>query len=320
MLYREVQEVYECLDRPDGATSLVGDLFLRDGDEREIDFETRHIEGDNGETDFVRIRIPGNNGKRSGGRARTLGVIGRLGGVGARPVIKGFVSDGDGALAALSVALKLARMHRRGDSLEGDVVVATHICTHAPVLPKNSPMIKNTVAFMDSPVELSVMNDFEVSGEMDAILRIDTSRGTKLVNTSGCAITPTVIQGWILRVSVDLLNLMEITTGRLATVFPITMQDITPYGNKVYHFNSLMQPAIATDAPLVGIALTSAAQVPGCATGITTAHHIEEVGRFVVECAQRFGTDTLQFYDPEELSILQGLYGDMRILQTIPDR
>ena len=187
-------------------------------------------------------------------------MIGRLGGVGARPVIKGLVSDGDGALAALSIALKLARMHVLGDALAGDVIVATHICTRAPILPVNSPNIKNPVAFMDSPVELSVMNDFEVSGEMDAILSIDTSRGTKLVSHNGYAITPTVIQGWILKVSVDLLGLMEVTSGRLPVVFPITMQDITPYGNRVYHFNSLLQPAIATDAPLVGIALTSEAQ------------------------------------------------------------
>lgn len=315
MLIREVQQVYECLDRPDGAAAAVSTLFPEDG----IDLEIQPIEGDKGTTEFIRIVIPGSKGKRSGGNAATLGVIGRLGGVGARPAITGLVSDGDGALSALSIALKLARMHALGDVLEGDVIVATHVCTRAPILPVNSPTIKNPVAFMDSPVELSVMNDFEVSADMDAILSIDTSRGTRLVSHNGYAITPTVIQGWILKVSESLLELMEITTGELPVVFPITMQDITPYGNRVYHFNSLLQPAIATDAPLVGIALTSNARVPGCATGITAAHRIEEVGRFVVECAQQFGSGALQFHDPEELAILQTLYGDMRILQTIPE-
>jgi len=47
------------------------------------------------------------------GNAPTLGVIGRLGGVGARPEVIGLVSDGDGALTALSVALKLARMQKK---------------------------------------------------------------------------------------------------------------------------------------------------------------------------------------------------------------
>ena len=315
MLLREVLEVYECLDQPANAARDVCALFPESG----IELHRQQVEGDKGRTEFVRIVVPGESGKRNGGPAPSLGVIGRLGGVGARPIIKGLVSDGDGALAALSIALKLARMHAKGDALAGDVIVATHICTDAPVLPKTSPLIKNTVAFMDSPVELADMNDFEVSPDMDAMLSIDTSRGTRLLNRNGYAITPTVMQGWILRVSEDLLELMETTSGSPPAVFPVTMQDITPYGNHLYHFNSLMQPAIATNAPLVGIALTSAAQPAGCATGITAAHLIEEVGRFVVECAQRYGNDDLRFYDPEEFSILQRLYGDMRILQTIPE-
>ena len=315
MLLSEILEVYECLDRPLGAIDRLATLFPKEG----IGPEVQHISGEKAETDFIRVVIPGSRGRRTGGPARSLGVIGRLGGVGARPAIIGFVSDGDSALIALSVALKLARMHARGDRFPGDVIVATHVCTSAPILPVNSALVKNPVAFMDSPVELSAMNDFEVSKEMEAILSIDTSRGTKLQSVNGYAITPTVKQGWILKVSDHLLKLMEETSGRLPTVFPITMQDITPYGNGVYHFNSLLQPATATDAPLVGIALTSTACVPGCATGITSAHRIDEVGRYIIECAQRYGAGELEFYDPEEFAVLTRLYGDMARLQSIPE-
>lgn len=315
MLTREILEVYEAVDRPGGAADRLTALFPK-GD---IGLEVQRISGEKGETDFIRVSIPGTQGRRSGGSARSLGVIGRLGGLGARPAITGFVSDGDSALIALSVALKLSRMHARGDRLKGDVIVATHVCTSAPILPVNSTLVKNPVAFMDSPVELSAMNDFEVSEEMEAILSIDTSRGTKLVSLNGYAITPTVKQGWILKVSDDLLNLMEETSGRLPVVFPITMQDITPYGNGVYHFNSLLQPATATDAPLVGIALTSAARVPGCATGVTSAERVDEVGRYIIECAQCYGAGELEFYDREEFAILTRLYGNMERLQTIPE-
>lgn len=308
MLIREVQEVYECIDRPGKAAADVAALFPGSG----INIETEKVTGDKGETEFIRITIPGSMGKSQGGDAPTLGIIGRLGGLGARPAVIGFVSDGDGALAALSTALKLARMYEKGDRMMGDIIISTHICTNAPVLPRNP------VPFMDSPVELSVMNSFEVSSEMDAILSIDTSRGNKLVNKNGYAITPTVKQGWILKVADDLLQVMEYTTGEPPTVFPITMQDITPYGNNVYHFNSLMQPAIATDAPLVGIALTSTVPVPGCATGVTNPRRIEEVGRYVIECAQLYGAGKLDFYCPEEFAILQKLYGDMSCLQSIP--
>ncbi len=307
MLSREVLEIYDCLDQPGMVGSHVAKLFPED------QVEVERLKGVRGETDFIRVSIAGTNGKRSGGTARTLGVIGRLGGLGVRPAKVGFVSDGDGALIVIAVALKLSRMYSKGDSLDGDVIVATHMCTAVPILPRQP------VDFVDSPVELSEMNDFEVSKEMDAILTIDTSRGNKLVNRNGYAITPTVKEGWILKVSDDLLKVMEITSQQPPSVFPITMQDITAFGNDVYHFNSLLQPSIATNAPLVGIALTSAVQVPGCATGVHSLNLIEEVGRFIVECAQEYGSGNLEFYSTEEFSLLKRLYGDMSVLQTIPD-
>lgn len=57
-----------------------------------------------------------------------MGILGRLGGLGARPERIGFVSDGDGALIALAVAAKLLDMQKKGDYLDGDVVISTHIC------------------------------------------------------------------------------------------------------------------------------------------------------------------------------------------------
>ena len=87
---------------------------------------------------------------------------------------------------------------------------------------------------MGSPVEMSQVNREEVSPELDAILSVDTTKGNRVINTRGFAISPTVKEGWILRTSEDLLEKMQITTGRLPYVFPLTMQDITPYGNDVY--------------------------------------------------------------------------------------
>ena len=50
------------------------------------------------------------------------------------------------------------------------------------------------------------------------------------------------MQGYILKVSSDLVDLMEITLGKPAHVFPLSQQDITPYGNDLYHLNSILQP------------------------------------------------------------------------------
>lgn len=72
-----------------------------------------------------------------------------------------------------------------------------------------------------------------------------------MINTRGFAISPTVKEGYILKTSEDLLEQMQITTGRLPYVFPLATQDITPYGNNVHHLNSILQPATATNAPVV---------------------------------------------------------------------
>lgn len=58
------------------------------------------------------------------------------------------VSDGDGSAVALSVALKLADMRIKGDYLDGDVVVVTHIYPDAPT-ESHDP-----VSFMGSQVDM----------------------------------------------------------------------------------------------------------------------------------------------------------------------
>lgn len=309
MILPDVLTIYDLIDRPGKVGKLVVDLLKQHG---ATNITIQEVKEEKGSTEFIKLVIPGKNGKTKKGNAPTLGIIGRLGGVGARPEVVGMVSDGDGALTALSVALKLVKMQALGDALEGDIIIATHLCTNAPTMPHDP------VPFMGSPVELATMNTYEVDPEMDAILSIDTSRGNKIVNHSGFAITPTAKEGWILKVSDDLLRIMEYTTGKLPVVVPITIQDITPYGNGVYHFNSIMQPTTATKAPVVGVALTSEVPVPGCGTGITNAMHIDATGRFAIEVAQAFTSGKASFYDEKEFTTLVDLYGDLKQLQTNP--
>lgn len=307
MILKEILEIYELIDRPGKVAASVLKLFKS----LPVIAKSTVVTEKKGSTEFLKIIIEGTNGKSQKGKAPTLGIIGRLGGVGARPEAIGMVSDGDGALTALSVALKLSRMKKIGDVFPGDIIIATHLCTNAPTMPHDP------VPFMGSPVDLATMNKYEVDPTMDAILSIDTSRGNKIINTIGFAITPTVKEGWILKVSDGLLSLMEYTTGKLPFVVPISMQDITPYGNGIYHFNSLMQPAVASQAPVVGVAITGEIPVPGCATGVTNAHQIDQVGRFVIEVAQAYTKNKLEFYDKKEFGQIVNLYGDMKKLQKL---
>lgn len=308
MALKQVLEVYDMMDSEYINGAAIVDL-IRQAGVSDASFET--ITGDKGSTDFVKIKITGTRGKSVGGSAPTLGIIGRLGGLGARPERLGFVSDGDGALAAVAAALKLAAMSKRGDRLAGDVIISTHICPTAPTRPHHP------VPFMDSPVDIATMNEKEIDPQMDAILSIDTTKGNRIINRRGFAISPTVKDGYILRVSEDLLELMQVTTGRLPAVFAITTQDITPYGNGVFHLNSILQPSVATTAPTVGVAITAEVPVPGCATGATHITDVEAAVRFSVEVAKAFTQGQCQFYDLNEFALLQKLYGSLKHLQTV---
>lgn len=311
MTWKATLEMLELLDSPTASGERVVDAILtRAGGHPSVEAHSARVTGERGGTDFVTIRISGLQGRRSGGAAPTLGIVGRLGGVGARPSAVGLVSDADGAVAALAAARKLVEMAVAGDRLPGDVVVTTHVCPDAPTRPHQP------VPFMGSPVDSAVCNRHEVTPDMDAVLSIDTTRGNRLLNDRGIAITPTVKEGYILRVREELLDLLGWVTGRLPRVLPITTQDITPYGNGLYHLNSILQPAVATAAPVVGVALTAEVAVPGCATGASQPADIEAAARFAIEVAKAFGAGSLQFYDREEWALIQSLYGSLAHLQT----
>ncbi len=309
LIAKHILNVFELLDSPSASGGEVKDYLLSLGAESGW-VRVERIEGKRGFTDFISIQIPGKRGKATGGTSKTLGVIGRLGGIGARPGKIGFVSDGDGALTCIASAAKVIDMHKKGDVLAGDVIFATHICPNAPRIPHKP------VDFMGAPVDMTVMNQMEVSSEMDAILSIDTTKGNRIINHNGFAISPTVKEGYILRVSEDLLDIMEIVTGSFPKVFALSDQDITPYGNDLYHINSILQPAISTNAPVVGVAITTQTAVPGCATGATSLLSTDMAGRFAIEVAKDFTNGKISFYSEEEFELLIKKYGSRKIMQT----
>lgn len=305
MALYEVLRVMSLLDGPtDGAA--VGNLLGEVG----LEVHVESVAEASGSTDFIRTTIPGERGRSAGGDAPTLGLVGRLGGIGARPGSVGLVSDGDGAVAAVAAALKLGQRARSGDRLPGDVAIATHICPDAPTEPHDP------VPFMGSPVAMSTMNRLEVTAEMDVVLVVDTTKGNRILNWRGIAVTPTVVRGWILPVSPELLDVYESVCGTPPRVLPLSTYDITPYGNGLYHLNSIVQPAVVTDAPVVGVAITSETAVPGSSTNASHAEDIALAVSLCIEAAARFGAGQLVFYDHDEFSRAVQLYGEMGSLRT----
>lgn len=308
MLLKQVIELFDILDSPKASGRAVKEYLLSVNPQADI--SVYPLVGPKGNTDMIRIKISGVRGKSIGMDAPTIGLLGRLGGLGARPEVTGFVSDGDGALAALAAAAKLLDMQAKGDFLEGDVIVSTHICPDAPTRPHEP------VPFMDSPVEMAQVNAEEVSEELDAIISVDTTKGNRVINHRGIAISNTVKEGYILRCSEDLLSIMERVTGQLPKVFPLSTIDITPYANNLYHINSILQPCTAASAPTVGLAIVAESMVAGCATGATQFADVEAAARFMVETAKSFGQGTCDFYDKEEYAEVLRRYGNLKHLQT----
>ena len=307
MALKQVLDVYEILDDIHVNGEVVTEYAKSKGI---LDATYTRVDEGKGPTDFIRLVIPGRNGKLNGGKAPTLGIIGQLGGIGARPERIGFVSDGDGALSAVATAIKLIDMVGKGDQIDGDVIVSTHICPTAPTMPHDP------VPFMGSPVDMATNVKLTVDPDMDAILSVDTTKGNRILNKRGFALTPTVKAGYILHISEDLLQIQQTSTGELPCVLALTTQDITPYGNGLYHMNSILKPCCGTDAPVVGVAITTESSVPGCATGATHEVDVAEVVQFCVEAAKEFTAGKCSFYDKDEFEMIQKLYGSMKVLQT----
>lgn len=294
-----VLEVVKLLDRPEVGEEDVRELLDRGG---RVELQLKRLRGDRGSTLLVKVLIRGR------GRGRTLGIVGRLGGVGARPELVGMVSDADGAVVALSVASKLAEMSAYGDVLDGDVIVTTHVTTRAPVRPhKPAPM-------MDSPVDIFTLLREEVDPRMEAVISIDATKANRLVNHTGIAITHVVKEGWILKVSDDILDIYTRVTGEPPVIVPLTLQDVTPFTTRVYHINSIVQPWIYTDAPVMGVATTARMTVPGSATGATNVFALDQAARFVLEVAKEFTAGRVSFYDEGDWETLLKVHGSLKDL------
>lgn len=314
MALKQTMDIYELLDSAVVRGSDVSTLFASFAD-LGITIEVTSVHNEAPEdsrkvTDFISIVIPGIKGKIGGGEALTLGIIGRNGAIGGRPGIIGMVSDADGAIASLAAGLKIAQMKRKGDHLIGDVIVTTHLSTDV------SANMSHIPPFMGMPVSSETMNSYEVHQDMDAILSLDASKGNRIIKQRGFAISPTAKEGYILKVSADLLLAMENTTGKPAVTFPISIQDITPYSNGLSHFNSIMQPHIATNAPVVGVAIIAQAVVAGSASSANHEIDLAEAVQFCIEVAKQYGQGKCAFYDAAEFDLILKKYIPLNVFQT----
>ena len=297
VMLRECLEIVELLSDPAASGSEVAALFPAGT------LLTRTPIDTPGDTfDFILVEFPGHAGKLAGGDAPTLGLLGQLGGLRV-PGIPGLASEADGALVALAVALRMARQREAGELFAGDVIVTTHVCQQAVLEPREP------YPFVMPPVPFRRLLDHHINLAMDAILTTETARGNRFVCHKGFAITQPVKEGMVLPGSPDLLRIMEHVTGAPPVLYPISMQDLTPWDNGVYHSTLLVAPATVCHLPVVGVGLTSAAAPTGYATNVADIADLDAAARFCLAVADQFGAGTCHFYDPKEFEHLSQLYG-----------
>lgn len=273
--------------------------------------EITPFESDLGKTDFIKILFPGESGKSRGGDAPTTGIIGSNGGLRLPGPYPGLASDADGCIVGLAAALHLARAHARGQKLAGDVLVSTHICQQA------RPVPHDPYPFVMSPLPSSEKHPRLVDERMDAILTPETCKSNKMLSHLGFAVTPPVREGFILRPHASILHIMEMVTGTAPVVFPITMQDVTPYELGVHHICGMVLPSIFSAAPVIGVPLVTASQTHPSATGTQQPMVLEATARFCIEVATSFGNGDCAFYYDSDFEGMVESFGTMRGWQRI---
>lgn len=305
-MLKEILEVIDLLDDPDNGADAFEGLLGAGGHEIERD----SFSGPLGSTEFIKILFPGTEGKSRGGDAPTLGIIGSNGGLrlpGPRP---GLTSDADGCIVGLACALRLRRMAERRQTTRGDVIVSTHICQEA------HPEPHDPFPFVMSPLPSSEKHPRMIDARMDAILTPETCKGNKLVSATAFAITPPVKEGYILRPHASMLHIMEMVTGRNPVIFPITMQDITPFESGVHHVCGMVIPSVFGPAPVIGVPIAMEQPILPAATNVQQPVALEAAGRFCIEVAVSFGLGDCRFYHDSDFEAFTQAYGGIRRWQA----
>lgn len=300
-----LKDVLDVMDFMTSPTASV-DEYLRLLPENQIKVFREVVETEKGAMEFLKLLIPGSRGKWAGGDTKTLGIIGSLGALRIPGDNNALVSDADGCLVALSVALRLARMASRGQVLPSDVLVSTHICQQGHSIPHDP------YPFVMSPIPSQLKHPRLVDKEMDAIVAVETCKSNKLVSHKGFAITHVAKEGLLLRVHADMIHIMEMVTGKLPVIFPVSQQDLTPYELGIHHVCGMMLGNLFTDAPVMGVPLTTESQTWPAWTNVSHPDVLEQAGRFCLEAAARFGVGDCRMYYEDDYIGMKKYFGDPR--------
>jgi hypothetical protein len=322
-MLKEVLDTISVLENPSLTADDITDFLNADGVQSLTTTLPVTMPSQSDSFHVITALIRGAKGKSSGGTAPTICIIGQLGGLAVRPYEPGLISDADGAICSLSVAKKLITMSNAGDRFTGDIFVTTHNSTRPPLKPNpdGQPAYPYSVLAPTTfdnihKIMLKSMEQFSGanSDQVDAFFSVDATKGNDVVNVSNFAITPVVVNGWIVPFSNELLNEVTQTTGLLPNVMPLSIYDITPYEllyNPDYtinitRINSILAPSIQNTKPYIGVATTAIVNVPGSAGSANFYSSLESAGRFMLEAARKLGENRYKVFSETDYENAQG--------------
>ena len=283
-MLKEIVDVFMMLDDPNINGEKVRQFFLERGHNRA---EVRRTGGDEGLAEFIKIIVPGRSGKLIGGSSPTLGIIGRWDG--SAPGKTGALSDADGVIASLAIALRLTEMAGEDDAPYGDVIVSTFLCYNALASDHN------TASFLGSQIDMEAMNEIGVDPEMDTIISIGAAKGNRITSVRGFAITPVIREGCILPLPDGVIDVLQKSTRTGTDVICITSHDMEPYGGQ-NSINSILQPNTATSAGVMGVAIQPEDVVPWSSAWAMHVVNVAGACTFCIEIAKSYGSMKLKFF------------------------
>lgn len=206
MLFKHLIELYELLDSPQASGAIVAD-YLKAIDP-ECTVETYPLEGPKGITDMVRVRIPGAHGKSSGRRRadhRSARPLGRFGSTSRTHRIRIRRRWRTHRARLRRKAARHAQERRRSTWRR----IREHACV--PACAHHAAQTRAVHGLCPRPPRPSMPKRSHPSSM--PFLVVDTTKGNRIANNRGFAISPTVKQGVVMRVSEDLLGIAEIATA-----------------------------------------------------------------------------------------------------------
>lgn len=259
--------------------------------------------GLNGSYKTLKVTITGTDGAISGGGSPTLGFVGQVGDQASSQSKNERIPDYIGTSIVLLTATKILQMNKSGNALRGDVILSAQISS-------------NTATSENTTLQKEVPTHTEVSQFMDAVISIGSYKREKVGYHKGIAISPTVKEGYILKLSDDLWALAKKNTDVLPISLPLSQQDIIPRETGLPQAHTILQPSRATSAPVVGIGIQNE-KASGQGLETCFSERIESTGRFLATVATAFTNGECSFFDEQEFTLLRTSYGDMSHFQHI---